>query len=46
MDGCPFRFALKSGFNLPAKVLAYSNEKEYTSAANGLTVDTIWFDLI
>ena len=27
MDGCPFRFAFKYGFNLPAKVLAYSNEK-------------------
>ena len=26
MDGCPFRFAFKSEFNLPAKVLAYSNE--------------------
>ena len=28
MDGCPFRFAFKSEFNLPAKVLAYSNEKK------------------
>ena len=27
MDGCPFIFAFKYGFNLPAKVLAYSNEK-------------------
>ena len=27
MDGCPFRFAFKHGFNLSAKVLAYSNEK-------------------
>ena len=27
MDGCPFRFAFKYAFNLPAKVLAYSNEK-------------------
>ena len=27
MDGCPFRFAFKYGFNLPAKFLAYSNEK-------------------
>ena len=27
MDGCPFRFAFKSGFNLTAKVLAYGNEK-------------------
>ena len=27
MDGCPFRFAFKYGFNLQAKVLAYSNEK-------------------
>ena len=26
MDGCPFRFTFKSGFNFPAKVLAYSNE--------------------
>ena len=27
MDECPFRFAFISGFNLSAKVLAYSNEK-------------------
>ena len=27
MDGCPLRFAFKYEFNLPAKVLAYSNEK-------------------
>ena len=27
MDGCWFRCAFKSGFNLLAKVLAYSNEK-------------------
>ena len=27
MDGCPLEFAFKYGFNLPAKVLAYSNEK-------------------
>ena len=26
-DGCLFRFAFKYGFNLPAKVLAYSKEK-------------------
>ena len=32
MDGCPFRFAFKSGFNVPAKVLAYSN-KNYISLA-------------
>ena len=41
MDRCPFRFTFKSGFNLPAKFLAYSNEKKYTLAANYLTVDTI-----
>ena len=46
MDGCPFRFAFKYGFNLPAKVLAYSNEKQYKLAGNCLTVDTIWFDLM
>ena len=28
MDGCSFRFAFKSGFNLPAKVLAYTNDLE------------------
>ena len=27
MDRCPFRFTFKSGFNLAAKFLAYSNEK-------------------
>ena len=32
MDGCPFRFAFKSGFNLPAKILAWSN-KNISSAA-------------
>ena len=26
MDGCPFRFDFKYGFNVPAKVLAYSNK--------------------
>ena len=46
MDGGQFKFALKSGFNLPAKFLAYSNEKSYTLSANCLTVDTIWFDLM
>ena len=39
MDRCPFRFAFKSEFNLPAKVLAYSNEKNQLSAANCLTED-------
>ena len=39
MNGCPFRFAFKSRFNFPVKVLAYSNEKKYTPAANCLTVD-------
>ena len=33
MDGCPFSFAFKSGFNFPATVLAYSNEKQDTAAA-------------
>ena len=41
MDRCSFRFAFKSGFNLPAKVLAYTNEKQYTSADNCLIVGTI-----
>ena len=27
MDECPFKFDFKSGFNLPAKVFAYNNEK-------------------
>ena len=45
-DGCSFRIAFKSGFNLAAKVLAYSNEKWYTLAVNCFTVDTIWFGLI
>ena len=27
MDGCPFRLAFRSAFNLPAEVLTYSNEK-------------------
>ena len=26
--GCPFRSAFESGFNLPAKVLAYSNNEK------------------
>ena len=39
MDGCPFRFAFKSEFNLPAKVLSYSNEKNQPSVANCLTGD-------
>ena len=26
IDGCPFRFPFKPGFNLP-EVIAYSNEK-------------------
>ena len=46
MGGCSFRFAFKSGVNLPAKVLAYTNEKLYTSAVNCLTLDAIWFDLM
>ena len=41
MEVGPFRFAFKSGFNLSAKVLAYSNEKKYTAAANCLTLDTM-----
>ena len=32
MDGCSFRIAFKSAFNLATKVLAYSNEKWYTLA--------------
>ena len=32
MDGCPFRFAFKSGFNSPAKVLA-ALENNISSAA-------------
>ena len=32
--GRSFRFAFKYGFNLPAKVLAYSNKKYYILAAN------------
>ena len=40
MDGCPFRFAFKYGFNLPAKLQVYSNEK-YKLAGNCVTVDTI-----
>ena len=39
MDECPFRFAFKSEFNSPAKVLALKNNISY--AANCLTVDTI-----
>ena len=39
MDECPFRFAFKSGFNLPANVLPYSNESNKLLAANCLTVD-------
>ena len=46
MDGCPFRFAFKSGFNLPAKFLTYSNEKYVSLGGNCLTVDTIWFHLM
>ena len=46
MDGCSFRFAFKSGFNLPGKVLAYTNERQYTSAGACLTMDTICFDLM
>ena len=39
MDGCSFRFAFKSEFNLTAKVLAYNNEKNQLLAASCLTED-------
>ena len=37
MDGCPFRFAFKSGFNLSAEVLT-AMKSNVTSAANCLIV--------
>ena len=42
--GYPFRFAFKYEFNSPAKVLIYWTMKINISAANCLTVDTVWFD--
>ena len=41
MDGCPFRFAFKSGFNSPAKVLALQGKIIYHQLLTRLTVDTI-----
>ena len=44
MDECPFRFAFICEFNSPAKSLAlWAMENNISSAANCLTVDTIWF---
>ena len=34
MDGCPFRFAFKSGFNLPTKVLVGNQLKLHTQLHN------------
>ena len=45
MDGCPFRFAFRSGFNLPAKVSDIAMNSNISLAAICLTVDIIWFDL-
>ena len=45
MDGCPFRFVFKSGFNSPAKVLALQWKIIYHQLLSW-TVDTLWFDLM
>ena len=42
MGGCSFRFAFKSGFNLPAKVLAYTNDLEKEGGMTPVTTMTTY----
>ena len=44
MDGCPFRFAFKSGFNLSAEVLT-ATKSNISSAANCLIALSLQFRL-
>ena len=45
MDGCPFRFAFKSGFNLSAEVLT-AMKSNISSAANCLLITDYFKPLI
>ena len=46
MEGCPFRFAFKSGFNSLAYSVSIAKKNNISSGADCLIVNTICFDLM